>query len=340
MKASSRLAWVALGGLLAIAAPADARRHHHAAHQQIVETHASPARHGAHAGQADGFAGTGDFFVEPAAGVAPVVRLIDGARRSVDVEVYLLTERDVLAALERAQARGVSVRVMLEPHPYGGGAGNREAFDRLAGDRIAVKPTRHRFKYTHEKAIVVDDAVALISTANFTHSAFTHNREYGYVDRAPQDVREIAAIFTADWQRQPVTPSVPRLVVAPDNARTKLLALIRSATRTLRVQDEACSDPEVIAALQDRMRAGVAVTVQLQEAREVKRLAQKGLPVRRMRGHYLHAKAIVADDARAYVGSVNLTENSLDHNRELGILLDDPAIVGALDRVMQADWGS
>ncbi|HEY9724435.1 MAG TPA: phospholipase D-like domain-containing protein [Oscillatoriaceae cyanobacterium] len=332
---SSRLVLFALFALLVAGRPAVASRHRHTHHkpssQQIVDVHSSQARPSA-------FAGTGNLFVEPAAGVTPVVRLLDGATKSVDVEVYLLTDRDVLAALERAHARGVTVRVMLEPHPYGGGPGNREAFDRLAQDRIAAIPTRDRFHYTHEKAIVIDRARALISSANFTHAAFTHNREYAYLDTNPQDVREIEAIFDADWQRHDVSPHEADLVVAPDNARAKLLGLIRSATHTLAVQDEECSDPEVIAALQDRERAGVRVTVQLQESRDVKRLLQKGLPAKRMHGLYLHAKAIVADGARAYIGSVNLTANSMDHNRELGILLTDPTLVGAIDRIVQADW--
>ena len=34
----------------------------------------------------------------------------------------------------------------------------------------------------------------------------------------------------------------------------------------------------------------------------------------------------------------NLSETSLDNNRELGIILDDPAMLGALNTIFDTDW--
>ena len=39
----------------------------------------------------------------------------------------------------------------------------------------------------------------------------------------------------------------------------------------------------------------------------------------------VHAKVIAADGRRLYLGSINLTAASLDANREIGLVLDDPA---------------
>src|SRR5579862_7107305 len=61
-------------------------------------------------------------FVEPNAGAQPVLSAIRGATKSVWVEVYLLTDSDVINALEDAANRGVQVRVLLELHPYGSGS--------------------------------------------------------------------------------------------------------------------------------------------------------------------------------------------------------------------------
>jgi phosphatidylserine/phosphatidylglycerophosphate/cardiolipin synthase-like enzyme len=35
----------------------------------------------------------------------------------------------------------------------------------------------------------------------------------------------------------------------------------------------------------------------------------------------LHAKAVLIDDERGFVGSFNFTKNSLENNRELGIFI-------------------
>lgn len=59
------------------------------------------------------------LFVEPGADAKPVTSAIAAAVHSVWVEVYLLTDARVIAALEDATRRGVDVRVMLEEHPYG-----------------------------------------------------------------------------------------------------------------------------------------------------------------------------------------------------------------------------
>src|SRR5579884_1989014 len=59
-------------------------------------------------------------FVEPAAGEQPVLDAINNARTSIYVEMYLLTDTNVISALENAAKNGLDVRVMLEEHPFGG----------------------------------------------------------------------------------------------------------------------------------------------------------------------------------------------------------------------------
>ena len=53
-------------------------------------------------------------------------------------------------------------------------------------------------------------------------------------------------------------------------------------------------------------------------------LAAAGVDIRLADSLYIHAKAIIADGERAFVGSQNLSATSLDQNRELGIIVDDP----------------
>jgi hypothetical protein len=49
--------------------------------------------------------------------------------------------------------------------------------------------------------------------------------------------------------------------------------------------------------------------------------------------YQMHAKLILADDARAYVGSANLTDTSIHYNLELGLTLEDPASIAVLGRL-------
>src|SRR5688500_10752819 len=59
-------------------------------------------------------------FIEPGDGRAPLLDEIRAARRSIDLEVYIISDDVILRALEEAQQRGVDVRVILEEQPFGG----------------------------------------------------------------------------------------------------------------------------------------------------------------------------------------------------------------------------
>ena len=64
-----------------------------------------------------------------------------------------------------------------------------------------------------------------------------------------------------------------------------------------------------------------------------------GVQVRYSVALFMHAKLIVADGARAFVGSQNFSATSLDQNRELGILVADPAALATLAGTFAGDWG-
>ena len=51
----------------------------------------------------------------------------------------------------------------------------------------------------------------------------------------------------------------------------------------------------------------------------------------------LHAKVILVDRDRAFVGSFNFTTNSLTNNREMGLFLDGK-VVSEIQTVFEKDW--
>lgn len=93
-------------------------------------------------------------FVEPTAGESVITSAIDEAKQSVWLEIYLLTDTNIIRALENAAHRGLDVRVMLEQHPYGmGSASPRKTLDKLSAAGIKAQPTSSSFSLTHEKGI-------------------------------------------------------------------------------------------------------------------------------------------------------------------------------------------
>ncbi len=291
-----------------------------------------------------------DLIVEPDDRVSPLARAIRDANTSVHLEMYELTNPTLVRALEYAHASGVDVRVILEPHPYGASSTiNQAAYDNLMAADIPVRWSSPRYLLTHQKSMVVDNAVAYVMTTNFTRAAFKANREFDVVDRDPRDVASVAAVFAADWAGRAYTPRDPNLPLSPLDARPMLTALVRSARRTLDIYAEELQDPAIEAALAAAARRGVRVRLILPapsaggvdaDAAGIAAITKAGARVYRAGGLYIHAKAIVADGKRAFVGSQNFSPASLDHNRELGVIIDDPDAIATLEQTFAADWNA
>lgn len=291
------------------------------------------------------------LIVQPEAGSAPIVQAIQGAATSVWLQIYMVTDPAVIQALCDAAARGVEVRVLLEDSPYNPGnpnaalSGNRVLAAELTARGVHVTFTGPQFAYTHAKTMIVDGETAYVLTYNLTKAATETNREFGVINRSPSDVAELKRIFLADWHRDYYRPTDPDLVVSPENARWRILGLMEQAEHELLVGVEVISDPEAVTLLVAKRRAGVDVRVLVGGVNKVpanlpafRYLAQHGVPVRSQSRPYLHAKYAIADQQTAYLGSINLSTNSLDSNRELGLLLGDADTVRTLRDVWLADW--
>ncbi len=284
------------------------------------------------------------LFIQPESGRGPILDAIHNAKEEILVQVYILSDKQIIQALKDARARGVKVNVMLEEHPFGGGNLNNNTRKTLTSAGVAVEWANSAFPLTHEKAIVIDQNKAFILNQNLTASSFTKNREYGVIDTNFQDVSQIRTIFINDWERKSFTPTVSHLIVSPVNSRAALVTLIKSATKTVDVEVEIIQDKQAMALLSEKaksveVRLLIPTFSQIQaNAKAVKELAQNGVLVKTLSSPYVHAKLILIDDQKAYVGSVNLSTQSMDENRELGIILSQNDTIDLIDSTFESDW--
>ncbi|MGC8876938.1 phospholipase D-like domain-containing protein [Thermus sp.] len=300
------------------------------------------------------------LVVEPEDGVKPLLDLIASAREEILVKMYLWTpsRMDVVEALGEAVKRGVRVRVLLEREPSGGRV-DLQVFQALKERGVEVRlTTPFRFVFVHEKSLVVDRRLAWVGTMNLTGSSFGANREYALILDDPKQVAEVARVFAADWAGERLDLSKALLVFAPSrvlggvkegNAREALLGLIRSARKELFLEHQAMADPEVVEALKEALGRGVRVrllgsprepgdTYFLQGALDLKEAEAE---VRFLPGPYVHAKVLVRDGEEALLGSLNLSANSLNANRELAVRFtakEAPEAFRRLLSVMEGDW--
>lgn len=284
-------------------------------------------------------------FIEPQDGVRPVIDEIDAARSAVDVEVYLLTSNEIIDALRRAKGRGAVVRVIIERQPYLSEQEKSSTKAQLEAKGFQVRFGSSRYVYTHAKFIVIDQRVGLILTANLTYTAFTSNRDLGVTTTVPAEVADLQAVFDADWRDEP-TPATTTLVLSPTNSRNMLTGLVEGAKTSIAVYAEEMYDARMVDAFIAAKRRGVVVRVLIpsssdaDQAALVRKLQSAGVDVRLLDKPRLHAKMILVDNERAFVGSQNMSANSIEHNREVGLILTEPANVDRLAKVFQRDFTS
>jgi phosphatidylserine/phosphatidylglycerophosphate/cardiolipin synthase-like enzyme len=282
------------------------------------------------------------MFAEPDALEAPFVEVISKADHSIRVMIYLMGYGGILDALKAKATEGKSVRVILD---QGQKSINQKYFDALVAAGAEVKWSDPKFSYMHAKTFVVDEKAMVVSTGNYLQSNLQSERNYVMQDRDADDVASMVALFDADWQQTEPDLSCTRLVVSPVNARDRLEALIKGANSTLLVESMQLADDGVRNAIAARKAAGVDVRVILADPAWIDAntdaaafLASNGIPARYLKSPKVHVKSIVADQARVYAGSVNLSWTSLTKNREVGLIESDPAAVKVVSDTFEADW--
>jgi phosphatidylserine/phosphatidylglycerophosphate/cardiolipin synthase-like enzyme len=282
-----------------------------------------------------------EVFVGPTGLETRMASLIDGAKTSLDIQMYLFTSSSLANKIVAAKNRGVLVRVLLDPDHEG----NTSVESTLTSGGVTWKPAPSLFSFSHAKYLIVDRAQAVIMSMNWNYDAFIDERNYGMVDRDPEDIADVQRIFDADWAMANGGPAqvadlaCTRLIVSPTNAKSRLVELINSAQSTLDLELMYMSEDSIRNAVAMAKGRGVTVRALMQESmgEDITYLKGLGVTVRSANSFFLHAKLIIADDV-AFVGSENMSFTSLTKNREVGALAFEPTSFAPIRTQFDSDW--
>ena len=285
---------------------------------------------------------------EPADNYQQIYALINRATSTINMTMYELTDTVAETDLANAASRGVAVRVILDINREQ--SHNQPAFSYLAAHGVQVVWAQTKYAATHQKTITVDGTTAAIMSGNLTSQYYSTSRDFAVLDTNLIDIAAINKVFNADFAGTAFTPTDgDNLTWSPTDSQTKLLALINAATKTLSVENEEMADTAITNALVAAAKRGVAVHItmtanssydtafnQLVAAGAVVHLYSASASL------YIHAKVIDVDAAltshRAYVGSINFSDYSLNKNRELGFISSDVGIDSGLNSTLAADF--
>lgn len=287
------------------------------------------------------------LLVEPDDGYRPVDAFIAGARHSLDMTMYELSDPTAESALTADAARSVDVRVLLDADD-GGSRYNAPAFSELAGGGVHVAWS-NAGEIFHQKTITVDDATSLIMTGNLVTADEATSHDFAVTDTDAADVGAVVSTFDADFAggAPGPAPAGSGLLWSP-GSQSALVALIESARHTVVTESEEMNAGDIESALEVDARRGVVVDVVMTDSSSwhgaFAALEAAGVHVVVYEGKsplYIHAKAVLVDggsaDQRAFLGSQNFSIASMEYNRELGVVTGDPTVVDPLATVLARD---
>jgi phosphatidylserine/phosphatidylglycerophosphate/cardiolipin synthase-like enzyme len=129
--------------------------------------------------------------------IKPVIlKLIYEADEQIDIEMYILTEQDIIRALEKAEGRGVEVRIILDPNQRY----NLKHVDRLKREGVEIKwyPV-NKPSLMHRKLAIFDKEKVFLGSANWSRNGLTNNKEMNVVIDDSEVVEEVTEVFSDDW---------------------------------------------------------------------------------------------------------------------------------------------
>jgi cardiolipin synthase len=272
------------------------------------------------------------LIVEPDAGVAPIVKAIKAAKKTLDVVIFRFDRSEVEKALAQAVERGVNVRALIAHTNKGGEKTLRKLELRLLAAGLTVSRTADDLPRYHGKLMIVDKVLHVYGF-NFTKLDIDKSRSFGIISKNRKLVQEASKLFEADFNRQGYAPTHSRFVVSPENSRTVLTNFVRSAKKQLLLYDQKVSDNLIQRVLTERAKAGVEIRIigSLEKAID-------GVKVRKLTDMRLHVRAIVRDGETAFVGSQSLRKLELDGRREVGVVVNDARVAKQIAAVFEEDW--
>lgn len=207
--------------------------------------------------------------------------------------------------------------------------------------------------FTHAKAFVGDKWWA-IQSANLTHSSLAKNVEH-YVLGTDESVREtLLDYWEKDWKKVggsplssmdrlisvPTAPLSPHVLICPINCRAVIEYMIRHARESIWIQHQYLTDKRITALLQKKTHLDLKMQFNdFPEMAEVQSLFGRDV-VHLQAKPYIHAKLIIIDHRYMIIGSMNLSANALDRNREVGIIITDLKNIRDVEREFLRSYDS
>lgn len=265
--------------------------------------------------------------------------------QTLQIQTYDFTEKRVQSLLKSFLDRWTHIQLIMENKKY------QQFVDTFANIQktFAAYPNfqiqsdeKMGTEYVHSKIDLLDNAF-FIKTSNLTHSSLFSNREYMFYSKNSEILKSLKTIFAKDRAGERIERGDihPNLVICNINCRSVIEKLLSSAKESIIIQTQYINDPALIDILMSKKLKLPEIKILVSNTTASTEMeAYMGDLARKEKKEYLHAKTILIDHKILLLGSMNLSTNSLDKNREIWILLTDPSLIRQFVWQFTKDWNA
>jgi cardiolipin synthase len=251
--------------------------------------------------------------------------MIQHSHKYCYLDMYELSDPDILHALIEAHQRGTDVRVVVDATEQ---HSQQQAVPTLSHAGVPVESQKIHKGISHIKMLITDgpSGGVLIGGMNFGDRSWDNNDASVHI---PSPNPSFLAIFHWDWQRAQGIPSAQPSVQPPllneRSTEQHVVQAIHSAKSTVYLEAFNLSDWGVLNALEAASRRGVTVEVlldphQSQNVSAANRLRDAGATVRFYKPYeneWMHAKILDVDHGETFIiGSANFSHQAYTYNHE------------------------
>lgn len=268
---------------------------------------------------------------------------LDSTDKYLKLETYDFTNNFFKKRFQTLSDRWIPVQIILENNKY---QQYQNGFLQLQdyfswNENIEMRSDEQMWTtYVHAK-ITMNGNAFRVQTANLTKSSFESNREHFFYSDDSDFHDSLQKLFDADWVWDDLSTLDlhPNLVVCPLNCRDVIKTLLESAEKSIVIQTQYIVDDEILSILRQKS-SKVDMVIIVADTDDNYDLISYFWPwiARTLKSRYNHTKMILVDEKYLLLGSMNLSSNSLDKNREIWIILMDTWHISEFEKWFQQDW--
>lgn len=257
---------------------------------------------------------------------------IENAKNDILLEVYMLSETRTQEALIKAYKKWIKVRIILEKDPYLAYNINNKAYEKLTKAWInVIWSDKSDYSYNHSKVLIIDD-LSIVSTWNYSYSTFTKNRDFFIFTKDQNINKKLRENFENDFKKIKINIFDNNLVFSPNSSRIIFEKMFLWAKQEIKMYFQYFDDDLLVEKLinlknEKNIDIQAIIPSTAKNDENVLKMEKAWIKIYSMSKYTMHAKAILIDQKYLYIWSTNFSNNSLDNNREVWILLINKLVI-------------